>query len=193
MCNSKSARRRRKALKFASASEFGNFASRGKPPASIFHEISKISNFAPDLDPHKSFAKNFSGTPRPNHNHQHISLNKLTGGYRKWLSGFWADNENVTEMPEISVHQIFASRPRSRGDLLAGNHNTVSTSHVQLEITKAAPQNIEIRISERIWWFFVTWEATSINISWKFRKFEFHHRPWGAQIFCQEFFWDTAT
>ena len=63
-----------------SASEFGDFSTREGPPASIFHEISKISNFAPDLDPHKSFAKNFSGTPRPNQNHQRIALNKLTGG-----------------------------------------------------------------------------------------------------------------
>ena len=37
------------ALKFASASEFGDFSSREGPPASIFHEIFEISNSAPDL------------------------------------------------------------------------------------------------------------------------------------------------
>ena len=105
-------RRRRKALKFASASEFADFSLRERSPASIFHEIFEISDFAPDLDPRKSFSKNFSGTPRPNHNHQHISLDKLTGGYRKRLSGFWTGGQNVTNMPENSVHQIFASRPR---------------------------------------------------------------------------------
>ena len=143
-------------MKFASAREFGDFSPREGPPASIFHEIFEISDFAPDLAPRKSFARNFSGTPLPNHNHQHIFLDKLTGGYRKPLSGFRARSQNVTDMPENSVHQIFASRPRPRKVLLAGKHNTVSTSHVSMEMTTATPQGIEIRVNERIWSFFST-------------------------------------
>ena len=50
-------RLRRKALKFASASEFGHFSSRERPPASIFHEIFEISDFASDLDLAKSHVK----------------------------------------------------------------------------------------------------------------------------------------
>ena len=49
--------RRRKALKFAPASEFGDFSSHERPPASIFHEIFEISKFAPNLDLHKSHLK----------------------------------------------------------------------------------------------------------------------------------------
>ena len=75
-------------LKFASTSEFGDYSSREVPPASIFHDIFEISNFAPDLGSRKSVARNCSGAQRPNYTHQHISLDKLTGGYQKRLSGF---------------------------------------------------------------------------------------------------------
>ena len=34
-------------------------------------------------------------------------------------------------------------------------------------MTRAAPQSIEIRVSKRFWWLFLTWEATSDNVSWK--------------------------
>ena len=68
---------------------------------------------------HKSFAREpwlkgspractFSGTPRPNQNHQHISFDKLTDGYRKRLSGLRAGSQNVTDMPENSAdHFLF--------------------------------------------------------------------------------------
>ena len=113
---------RRKALQFAPASEFVYFSAHERPRASIFHENFEISNSAPDLVHHKSFAKNFSGTPRPNHNHQHIPLNNLTGGYRKRLSGFRATSQNVTKIPENSVHHFFASRPRRLKYYLDGGY-----------------------------------------------------------------------
>ena len=49
------------ALKFASASQFGDFSSREGPPASVFHEIFDFSSSAPDLGPRKSVAKNCLG------------------------------------------------------------------------------------------------------------------------------------
>ena len=82
------------------------------------------------LNPQNIMSKNLSGTPRPNHNHQHISLNNLTGGYRKRLSGFRAANQNVTKMPENSVHQIFVSRARRLQYYLdGGNQNRLYKSY----------------------------------------------------------------
>ena len=49
--------RRRKALKFAPASEFVNFSAREGSPASIFFENVEISDFASDLDLAKSHLK----------------------------------------------------------------------------------------------------------------------------------------
>ena len=59
--------RRRKALKFASASEFAHFLAREGPPASIFHENFENSDFMTDLGPKKSGVKQiFTDTaPRP--------------------------------------------------------------------------------------------------------------------------------
>ena len=67
MYNSKSPGRRRKALKFASATEFAYFSAREGPPASIFHENFEIPDFMTDLDPAKSHVKQiFPDTaPRP--------------------------------------------------------------------------------------------------------------------------------
>ena len=89
-------------------------------------------------------SKNCSGTPRPNQNHQHISLNKLTGGYRKRLSGFRAASQNVTKMPQNSVHRIVPSKTRPGRLLLGRKGRTVSTSHIPSEMATAAPQGIEI-------------------------------------------------
>ena len=55
-------------------------------------------------------------------------------------------------------------------------------------MNRAAPQGIEIRVSERICVFFGTWRATSVNISWNFRKFEFCLRPWSCKISYQNNF-----
>ena len=78
-----------------------------------------------------NFASNiFSGTPRPNHNHQHISLNKLTGGYRKRLSIFRTGSQNVTKMPENAVHKLFAPRPRPRINLLGRWEPKPSLQHI---------------------------------------------------------------
>ena len=92
------------AFKFTSANEFAHFSSHERPPASIFHEIFEISNFAPDLELHKSFAKIFYGTQQSNHNHQHISLNKLTGGNGNLSGRPCAIYENVIQMPENPVN-----------------------------------------------------------------------------------------
>ena len=60
--------------------KLANFLAREKPPAPKIHEYLKISNFAPDLDPHECFWYRFSSAPWPNHNHQHKSFNKPTDG-----------------------------------------------------------------------------------------------------------------
>ena len=57
MCNWTWPRRRRKAFKFGSASEFGHFSEREEPPASIFHQIFQFSDFASDLESAKSHVK----------------------------------------------------------------------------------------------------------------------------------------
>ena len=51
----------------------------------------------------------FSQTPRPNQNVKHIPKNKLTGGYRKRLSGFRAAKQNVEFFPEF----LFVTCPPS--------------------------------------------------------------------------------
>ena len=79
-------------------------------------------------------------------------------------------------------------RPGPRRILFDGKRNTVSTSHVILEMATAAPQGIEIRVSERIWSFFFTWEATSVNISWNFRNFGFCIWPCSCKISSQNNF-----
>ena len=98
-------------IEIASAKKFCDFRAREGSPAAIFHEIFEISNCAPDLNLYKYSSKNCSGTPRPNHNHQHTSLNKLTGGCRKRLSGFRARNQNVKKISQNVVHQFVASKP----------------------------------------------------------------------------------
>ena len=89
-----------------------------------------------------------------------------------------------TPLPWIKAFR----RPGPRAILLDGKRNTVSTIHVILEIGTAAPQGIEIRVSERIWWCFFTSEATSVNISWNFRTFGFCIWPWICKISCQNKF-----
>ena len=117
-------------IEIASARKFCHFGAREGSPAARFHEIFEISNFAPDLGPPTALSMNFSGTPWPNHKRQHISLNKLTGGYGKRLSGFRAISKNVTKMPQISVHRIFASKPhRLKYYLDGGNLNRLYKSH----------------------------------------------------------------
>ena len=59
-----------------------------------------------DLDLQKLvLSKQFSQTPRSNQNDQHISLNKLTGGYKNLSGRSYAIDENVKLLPEISVTQ----------------------------------------------------------------------------------------
>ena len=117
-------------IEIASARKFGDFKAREGSPAARYHEIFEISNFDPTLTLQNLNSKNFSGTPQPNHNHQHMPLNKLTGGYGKRLSGFRAGSKNVTKMPENYVHRIFASRPhRLQYYLDGGNRNRLYKSY----------------------------------------------------------------
>ena len=65
-------------------------------------------------------------------NHINLDISKpiVTGGYWKQLSGFWAGNQNVIEMPENSVSSFSASTPRRLKYHLDGSNLTVSTSHI---------------------------------------------------------------
>ena len=86
----------------------------------IICESCKFCAHEPTLSYNNSVPNNFSKTPRANQNHQHISKNKLTGGYRKRLSGFRAGSQNVTKMPENSVHHFLAPRTHRREYFLDG-------------------------------------------------------------------------
>ena len=77
-----------------------------------FMNFSKFQISQLTLNYQTLMSTNFSGTPRPNQKHQHITLNKPTGGFRKRLRGSKARSQNATKMSQNSVHQIFASRPR---------------------------------------------------------------------------------
>ena len=48
-------------IEIASAKKFCDFTAREGSPAARYHEIFEISNFAPDLAPHKSSPNKFSG------------------------------------------------------------------------------------------------------------------------------------
>ena len=65
----------------------------------------------PTLKTQNVVSKNCSGTPRPNHKHQHISNSKLTGGYPKRLSGCRAEKQNVTIFANVHVQLVSASTP----------------------------------------------------------------------------------
>ena len=84
-------------------------------------------------------SNNFSGTPRPNHNHQHIPFNNLTGGYRKRLSGSRNIHENVGFSPEILVANSTPNSAHRQKTILFGRKGTVSTSHVPAIRGQRAP------------------------------------------------------
>ena len=93
VCNWKCPRRRRKALKFASANEFAYFSVREGPPAWIFHEIFEIPDCMTDLGllmPNKC-----SQTPPPDKNVKQTCLYTLTDGYCIRFSGSKAMNQHV--------------------------------------------------------------------------------------------------
>ena len=65
-----------------------------------------------DLGACKSYVQDFSGMPRPNYKHQHISNLKLTDGHRKRLSGSRAGRQNVNCFPDFWLSIFDASTPR---------------------------------------------------------------------------------
>ena len=83
----------------------------------------------PTLTLQNLMSNKFSGTPRPNHNHQHMPLYKLTGGYRKRLSGFRAMKQNAKFFPEIPATKLTTVSPTTGRIDLLGRKETVSTSH----------------------------------------------------------------
>ena len=159
------------------------------PPASIFHETFEISNFCTRPWPTKiSCQNNFPGHSGPtNTTSEYLSTN-----WRAEIKICRADLAQFTKTswrcPKFRLAFFMLRRPGPRAILLDGKRNTVSTSHVILEMATAAPQGIEIRVSERIWSFFLTWGATSVNISWNFRNFGFCIWPWSCKISSQNDF-----
>ena len=71
----------------------------------------------PTLTGANSTSNKFSQTPRANHNHQHISKNKLTSGYRKRLSGSRAIKQNVKKIPDFLFVILAASTPRLKNSI----------------------------------------------------------------------------
>ena len=63
------------------------------------------------LNPTNSISNKFSGAPGGYQKHQHISKNKLTGGYRKRLSGSRAVITNVEFFPGFLFVKLTASTP----------------------------------------------------------------------------------
>ena len=59
-------------------------------------------------------------------------------------------------------------------------------------MTTATPQDIEIRVNERIWSFFFTSEATDVNVSWNLQNFEFYLWPCPCEISPQTIFLNAA-
>ena len=118
----------------------------------------------------------------PGHNGPTNTTNEyLSTNWRAEIKIYRADLAQFTKTwrrcPKIRLAFFMLRHPGPRGILLDGKRNTVSTSHVILEMATAAPQSIEIRVSERILSFYGTWGVTSGEISWIFRNFEFSHRP----------------
>ena len=66
----------------------------------------------PTLYPTNLVSNTLSWASRTIRHHEHIMKNKLTGGYRKRLSGSRAINENVKSFPEFLVVTGAASTPR---------------------------------------------------------------------------------
>ena len=64
-----------------------------------------------------SMSNKFSQTPRANQNHQHISKNKLTSGYRKRLSGSRAIKQDVIFFPGFLFVILTASTPRLKNSI----------------------------------------------------------------------------
>ena len=95
--------------------------------------------------------------------------------------------DNDTKMPKDPVYVFIASTPPPKKILLDGKRNTVSTNYVVFEITITAPQRMEIRVIERMWYLFCTWGATSVKISWNFRNFGFRIWHWIHKISSQKY------
>ena len=67
-----------------------------------------------DIGLRKSSSENFSRTPQHNHYQQHIPLDKLTGGYRKRLSGFEPETKMTPKSPKCVLAFFRLRRPRPR-------------------------------------------------------------------------------
>ena len=94
-------------------------------PAASAHDFRATHERAPKYDishptlaPKNLTLNKFSQTPRRNQNHQRISKNKLTSGYRKRLSGSRAIKQNVKCFPDFLFAILTASTPRLRRVLL---------------------------------------------------------------------------
>ena len=89
------------------------------------------------LDFANSMSNKFSQTSRANPNHHHISKNKLTGGYRKRLSGSRAIRQNVKFFPDFLFVILVASAPRLKNSIAWTGGKSVSTSHISASVIHA--------------------------------------------------------
>ena len=93
--------------------------------AKLTFSVAFFGAHEPTLTGANSMSNKFSQTPRANHNHQHISKNKLTGGYRKRSSGSRAIKQNVDFFPDFLFAILTASTPRL-GRILLGRKSKPS-------------------------------------------------------------------
>ena len=175
MCDSKWPRRRRKALKFATANEFSVFSPRERPPAPIFHEFFEISNSTPRPWGAQIVCPEFFPRRR--------GPTKTTSTY---LSTIWRadiqndcqDSEQETKTwrtyPKILFTKFVLRNPNPEQHYLLAN--TIPSLQFMCDWKRPRRRRKAFKFASATEFgdLFLTWRATSINILWNFRYFEFH-------------------
>ena len=131
--------------------KFCDFTTRGNSPAAIFHEILEISNFASDLNPQKSGVQNFfRGTAAQPQPPAHISQ-QSDGLISQTIVRIQNRKRKRNENARTFCSPIFGLEAPPNTILLGRwepNPSLQVTCHITSEVTTAAPQGIEIRVSE---------------------------------------------
>ena len=88
-----------------------------QPGTSRQNPTAKTDHYKRPIMHTNSISKIFSWNSGAIRRHKHIMKNKLTGGYRKRLSGSRAINENVKFFPDFLFVTGSASRPRLKNNI----------------------------------------------------------------------------
>ena len=107
----------------------------------------------PTLAPKNLSSNEFSGAPQANRNHQHMPLDKLTGGYRKRLSRFWTGTKTSRKCPKILFTKFLLRGPGQEDYYLDdGNLDRLYKSYTMRNNQGGAAKHWN-RVSEEILWF----------------------------------------